>query len=561
MSRPLFGRSPTRRPRSVRPLVEALEERCVPSTTASSNGNGVLTITTNSAAANITVAENGQSGSYTVSAADLTGPGVSGGSVSFSSITSIVVTTKGNASADTINFVGDSGGAGPEPHPATILTQGLSVTSAGSLTVDIGPFFNIAGNSTFTEGAGVRSLNVTVSGAGATIGNVTMTGANGADIFSLEDGATITGNFSANLGGGNNSISLGSNTGLSSTTAGNPVVVTGNVAITGTGNDSVQILNATIQGNVTTTGTGRESFLIGNTGSAETAALPVTIKGFLSINDPSAKSVSVVMENTNVGSYMAVWGGTGNDLVEMSNSVIGQNLAFVPGSGNEAVFMNGVNVKGNLFTLGTDTGNESFLVENSHVTGFASINDPNAKRLSVGISNTTVGSYLAIIGGAGNDVASVGGGTTVGENFAIELGAGNNSTSVTGVNVTGNTTLNSGTGNDTYFIRDSIFNGDVTLDTGGGRDTVNIQTTAGGVTQFIKGFALTTGTGNATVNLGQTGGGVVDFFDAGGPNNNGNPSAVFFSGGGTGSTDTLNQFNVNYFGGAPVITGFAHVTG
>src|SRR5690349_9865894 len=124
MSRHLFGRNPSRRPRGVRPLVEALEDRAVPSTTASSNGNGVLTIQTNSAATAITVAETGTPGTYVVKAPDLVGPGTSGGtihSVAFSRITSIVVNAT-SGGTDTLTFVGDSGGAGPEPNPSTVLT-------------------------------------------------------------------------------------------------------------------------------------------------------------------------------------------------------------------------------------------------------------------------------------------------------------------------------------------------------------------------------------------------------------------------------------------------------
>jgi hypothetical protein len=477
MSRPLFGSNP-RRPRSIRPAVEALEERCVPTTTVN-NANGVLTITGDGGNNAIVVSETATAGTYTVKANDLAG------TVTAAGVTSIVVST--GAGNDLVNFVGNAA-------DGTALTGTLSVTGDDTLTVGIHSNFNVTGAVTVSD-TGSGRLRVAVAGPGTTLGGATVTGGSGNDSFSIQNGATVNGNLSLDLGDGDNTVNVGAaNVGATTITgtlgvvggAGNDVVAVSSASTgaemfdLGSGNDTVTVLNTTVSGNFSAVGTGNEAVTLAGD----------TVSGFVSVNDPTAQSVDVSVNHTSVGTFLGVVGGAGNDTVVVHFSSIGQNLGAILGGGNDSVSFTSDTVAGNV-TL-TGTGNETYSLTADTVVGFVSVNDPAATAVTVTANGTRVGSFLGVVGGAGNDTVNVTGGST-GENLGAILGGGNDSVSYSGVTVTGNVTL-TGTGNETYSLTNDTVLGFVSLnDPGAASLAADVSgTTAGSYLAIIAGDGANT---------------------------------------------------------------------
>jgi hypothetical protein len=240
--------------------------------------------------------------------------------------------------------------------------------------------------------------NVAISGTGSlhvtadllqVNGALTVNGGSGDDSIAFTR-TFVGGDLNANLGGGSNVLSLTAST--------------------------------HVGGNLTEAGdTGAETFLLGGTS---------TVSHHLSINDPGATALDVTITDATIDTFLSVIGGGGAAAVSVQGTSVGENLGFDLGAGTSTVTIAGSTITGNLFEYG-DTGTAQFSMSNSTVDGYLSINDPTVATLNANITTSTVENFLSVIGGSGNDTATILG-TSVGNtsftepNLGVNLGGGTN---------------------------------------------------------------------------------------------------------------------------------------
>jgi hypothetical protein len=586
--------------------VESLEDRCVPTTHVVLN-SGILTITGDANNNGITITEQATAGAYVVDANDIAGSH----NQAFSGVNSIVVNT--GSGSDVLTLVGNAAAA-------TALAGNLSVSGSGNLTVtSTSGSFNVNGQLAITE-TGSGSLSANLQGPGSTFGSVTISSGGGGALLNFENGVRVAQTLSVGLGAGANRLTL-------QTGGGAAVQVGGSLTVSGTtGQDNVTLDGATIGGAVSINdshaasvtaaiaGSGIGTFLSvvggagndalsltsssvgqnlglalgGGTNSVSLSGSTVTgnlftsgatgtelltvgggtiVSGYLSVNDPAAIAVNVGIANSTVRSYLSVISGAGSDVVTLTGASVGQNLGLSLGAGINSVSVLGSTVAGSFFE-NNDTGIERVTVGGGTIIGgYVSVNDPAAVALNVSIANTGVGTYLSVIGGAGNDSVSIGS-AKVGQNLGVSLGTGTDVLSVNHTTVTGSlfetdlgtattlissTTVQQNLSLDTSqsttrdalnLLTDSV-GGNLTLTTGQGNDTIQV-----GGTTVVKGTSISTGAGNDTVTLYDSGFSGTTGINVGNGNNALNVEA----------TTTADSQSTSFFGPVTVVAGTGNDT-
>jgi hypothetical protein len=382
------------------------------------------------------------------------------------------------------------GSAGVQPIVVTSPSDSITATDllggidylleAQNVTVGLGDGANLA-----TLG----TVSTTPANFASTIlGNLSITGGKGTDdIVAAND---THGNFTANLGAGDNSLFMAGIPG-----AGSLGRVSGNLSYTGLGGaDNIDLQNSEVDGTLTAN--------VGAAGAHSNGldALGATLKGAVT--------------------YTA--GATGNNDVDFLSATLSKTLAVTTGAGDDTVELNGANIAGAV-TVNPGSGSNNFYVLQNNST---SANLQGAVSYTASGDNTldftsaTLGKTLAVTTGSGTDTVTLDGAQVTGST-AMKLGGGTNIISVgqdqdngISANIQGAFTYTATGGtndmNDVQFAT-GTFGGAFTVTTGASQDTVDLSEAniAGKVT-----LALGAGVNeldNSTTGIGPTIGGAFSY--------------------------------------------------
>jgi hypothetical protein len=161
-----------------------------------------------------------------------------------------------------------------------------------------------------------------------------------------DSGITFANNLNVNMGNGANSFSMAHAT------------VKGSMTLTGgAGNDTVSIQNATI-GNGSTDGVANDlTIQLGGGQNNVSIGDFTTVQRDLNVLDPSSTLDTIYMGGTvNVGSYVYIVTGSGNDTVNLSGVFAGSQLNIQTGAGNDSVYLGGSNDWVGAGSLNIDVG-------------------------------------------------------------------------------------------------------------------------------------------------------------------------------------------------------------
>jgi hypothetical protein len=499
MLRRFFQRRPSPHRRggsSLRLGLERLEDRTVPTTSAVLS-NGVLTLTGDANANDITITEQPTSGSYLVAAADLAGT-----PVSFNGVSSIAADL--GAGADSFTFNGDAS-------VGSQLSGTLSVKGAGSLTIDLNARVNIGGQVTVNHSE-TDVLDLGITGEGTTIGRLLVFDGDGDSTLRMDDYAHVLGFVSLNQEGGNNSAII-SNARIDSFfsfvgTTGNDILSLGggnggarigqNVFLAaGAGTNQFTMSETTIAGtvNFATAGSG-ETFLV--------QGLSV-IHGPVIVNKTGgSQQLSATVSVSNIDGDFVINGGESDEVVSVNGRSIIGNLTTDLKAGSNSVTIDGYCTIGNFLHYGT--GNEVIKIQpESRVRGYVSINASSAADLDVFVYGSLLQSFLSVVSGAGADSVNVIAGETDG-NLAFVLGDGNDHLNLLSLNAFGSLKIAAQGGDDIVDLergpggQGSVIYRAFTFLGGDGADRLSIGTGAFSEDVRFLGAATIDGGGNtATV--------------------------------------------------------------
>jgi fibronectin-binding autotransporter adhesin len=512
-------KSVTRRPLRPRLLVEALEDRCVPASTATVSG-GVLTINgdTTATAQNITIAEVANSpGTYAVTVTD---NGTTNVNFTQGGITSIVINPT-NGGADTVNLNGST-------TTGTTLTGNLTINANpnGALTVDIGKGsagFNVNGTTTINDSSSSQTLTVLVQGSGTSLNATNITTSNIGSNITFDAGAAVLGALNITGGLGSDTVTLGDTAvGGGAVTVNAPITMNlqGGTNILNSTNSTLGALTLTSADQLNlTSDTVTSNILSTNGGPTEFSNLTTTtVQGFVSINGKGVTGQQVSINGSTINGFLSVVGSDAASNITMFSSSVGGNTAFDLGAppvspANETVTLNG-SFGGSVLVLGT--GNLDFTMGTStatNVSGFVSLNETGSSSVdtvTIGATGIAVniGGFLSNVASGTSNVLNTDAMTltdvTTGGAFGAAMGSGIVTADIEGSNIGGNVFIN-GTGNlnlsiDTVSTTATNISGFVTLNQTGSAsvDTVLVGST-GAVN--VGGFfsVVATGTGNLTV--------------------------------------------------------------
>jgi hypothetical protein len=218
---------------------------------------------------------------------------------------------------------------------------------------------------------------------------------------------------------------------------GNPTYIefegfTGGLALKmGDGNDTVQLIHATVPKNVTWSGGNGDDTLsiidghiagaVKADGGAGDDTVSLTGSGTF-----TAKSVSVVSGPGNltltmdgsVGNNLSIRGGDGTTGISLHSLTVGGSLSIKGAAGYDVETLNDVHVQGNI-SINNGTGMASVAIQGT-IDGNVSVTNPGGSEYAyVRLTDTTVGRSVSIVNGAsldayaGFDTVSVSGATRI----------------------------------------------------------------------------------------------------------------------------------------------------
>jgi hypothetical protein len=487
--------SPGRRPLRSPLLVEALEDRCVPASTALQAG-GVLTLTADSVTLNTTIliAETSTSGTYAVTMSD---DGTQVVCQTFSGVTDILV--NGGSGNTTVDLSGNvTSGTG--------LSGNLTINSSGALTVNDGigddnaPAFNVFGQVNISDTGG-GPLNVTTGGTGTTLGATTITGSSsGADSIALEGSTIINGTLDLVMGGGGDSISLEGTTvsgavSFQAASGGDSISIT-NSSVGDLNLQSVQALfldNAQVTGNLTTYFTAEQDVTFSD---------GTEVQGFVSLNGQGDSQAQVSISASKVDDFFSVEAGqgvdsAGNDSINFTDDHMGSAVALQLGSGSDTVNLEATTLDRRLLVQGT--GTLILSVDQSTVGGFVSVNETGSTSAdTVSVTASTIDGFLSVRKGdgtdtVGNEFISLNN-TTIADNFGASLDPGNDTVTINSTDIRGRVFVDS-TGNLDFVMNTSEVGSFVSLNQVGSTSSDTVSVSQSEVGRF---FSVTSGDGTDT---------------------------------------------------------------
>ncbi len=408
---------------SLKPRLEALEDRCVPATVKDVAG----TLLVSNPVGNLTVQASTNSGLATVTVTD------NGGTKSFSGVGKLISITGTNA-ANTISYTGSS---------------------------------NFNGDLIISTGNG--DDNVTVTGPIA--GNVTISSGLGNDSTSLS--GTIAGNFTEHHTAGSSTLTTGPlNT-----------VIGGNASLYGLGTLMIQgaegVTGLTVGGNLTLSALSNSGATLSVSGAGNlTVGKSVTLTAGMGASSFALSSGTLAVGG-NATFHFTDPGANTLDLSTVgAGSTIGGNLVYTGGSGVDSILF-GANlaVAGNA-TLNTGNGNDDLSGLNSawSVAGDLVIHEGDGNNVAATLGGTVDGNLTLTQGNGVNGTVTLVNAPTGA--FVYHGGMGTNSLTLgTGATQLFTVDLFFGTGTNTLTLND----GDTVMDVSsfdpiigsGGMDTLN----------------------------------------------------------------------------------------
>lgn len=331
--------------------------------------------------------------------------------------------------------------------------------------------------------AGVKSIVIKLKGA--------------ADSVNLQ-GIHLANNVSIDAGAGNNNLTFSNGTDIGGSAS----------VFAGADDDILSINNTHIAKNLVVDQGGNVNWNLCNVFGNSVIGGHMTVTG-------SAGKELVLLQMTNIGTYLDAQLGSGDDTFSLNDVVVGTNVSAALGNGNDKADITNSAIGGNLTVL-AGAGDDSFFLDDTQVSGnvSASMSDGDDKADMQG----------ALI--SGNTTVGLGNGPGVGNLFYLDA----NGTASTGSNLAGSLTIAGGSGSDAVrmgktnpvqiggvvsinlgdkadivAINDTKFLNKVNIDFGNGVDALLIEqlnTAANATTLFAKKLTATMGSGNDTVALG-----------------------------------------------------------
>jgi hypothetical protein len=271
-----------------------------------------------------------------------------------------------------------------------------------------------SGNVTITHGPGDSTTAIASTAAagtfGSILGNLSVTNTSGVAVNVLAD-TNVGGNVTYNNGKAGAGNVAGSTEIFNDQNSTTQATIGGNVAISNQSGNTTGNLDGLgdfigdvhIHGNVTMKlGTGKFTAVV----SGDIVPQAPRIDGNLSITGTGSDSVELggpplIAEGLNVnGSLSVLLGGAGSDSLDLTSVVVGKNTTLTTGSGNASVTLNDAFAPGNSeyhgsFSLTTGVGNDSVAINSSGGTGGVIFDGPVTANLGAG--NDTMS--LATTGG------------------------------------------------------------------------------------------------------------------------------------------------------------------
>jgi hypothetical protein len=424
-------------------------------------------------------------------------------------------------------------------------------TGAGRTTLALNSGSSVGKFVSVTAGSGSDALNVNNATIGA---NFAATLGAGADVMTLS-GATIRGGVSL-TGSGTDTLSLVSGTTVATTlnvtttgaapanislTSGAVVSGAGTI-VTGSGNDVVQVNNASVLGLLTVKAGGGtlntltfdNARLGGLFHQGSAAAERITINHgsrltqYASFNAGGSAAFDIILDGSTVGTFLSVVGGAAADRLALVGATVGNSAASTAGA----------------FALGG--GRSDVSIQTSRLTGSLSVTATGPDDNFLLASSLVAGDLSLGFGGASGIVNAAITGSDVGRTLTFQSGGGADFLKVVSSSIGGAANLQTGAGADALTFEGTRFYDRLTINTGAGNDTLSVEfgTSINQTSTIFRGaFAFSGDADNDTVHLGLGDDDLAAFF-----------AAVSLDGG-TGG-DTLDQAFARYYGGTPTINSF-----
>jgi hypothetical protein len=300
-------------------------------------------------------------------------------------------------------------------------------------------------------------------------------------------------------------------------------ILSGNLAVAGAANLTVAVTAGfNVAGRLTVTDTGASAALSvaltgpdatagaatitnsGVGGSSFTVSGGAVVSGPVSVSLGAGSDTIVIGNGTALNGPLTVSGGVGNLTLNVGSASLNGDVSLGLGVGSTVVAFNGTTITGNLTQTGV--GNESVTLSSVVVGGDVSLNEMGGgSAVTASLGNTTIGTFLSITSGNGNDSINVTT-TTVGQNVGLSLGAGSDSVRVDASTIAGNLFL-AGTGNASITLDSNgnatTINGYVSINEAG--STASVDATIDAATDQInigRYLSIIGGDGNNTVTVG-----------------------------------------------------------
>ncbi len=505
--------------------VERLEDRTVPSFTASLTG-GTLTFTSTTPNDKLVLfsdnngnlehnrsADPGFASAYDM---DSTAGGVQG--LSLANLTNLVINATGTGSSVDLTGLLYSGAATIQANSLSVAGDVNYVLTNTKLTLSNGGNYNLTGVTNVTLTAG--SSNDTIDATAFSAGPVTLNGGTGkATLKGGSDGSTFI------VGSSTNAImGTGSNNTLMATGSGAITLTNSSLTIGGKVISLSGIQTADLTGGATATtfdvsgwtGGGTLKGTSGNDGVVCTADTTFVLSdGLLQLNSGPVYTLSGIENATLTGgpgdNTFSVHNWSGTDTLNGGGGTDTYLITLnASGTGNTTIANgNAVNATGSAFIFGPDTPSpitvgSATLTMGTQTVNFSGLNkftvDGGLGADNISVQGSAPGTTVTIQSGAGNDSITVSSATGTLDTFqgplVVDGGAGSNkltvseakSTTPDTINFTGTQITSASRGFAlSYTASNGTFANGLAMYLGSGNDTVNVSGTIAGASTFIKG--------------------------------------------------------------------------
>jgi hypothetical protein len=284
----------------------------------------------------------------------------------------------------------------------------------------------------------------------------------GNDTVDVEN-ASIGGTVAIFGSTGHDTFTVGSSSSETAVSVGGNIIIVGGV---GSGS-TIAVFDANITGNLRIVGRGtKDEIQVGFDAGlgiiGETAPAHVSVGGNIQIKTPGDHDDGFWQDGSDDQSMDGAWDGIGSDLGSFDlGGSLANDFAFLRG------WCGGDGGDGGDGEGGGSSGSEHVSLADVTVTGNVKIHTGNgADQILLGAAPNPTTVPLKLVFGP----------VTVGGHLNVKAGNGNNTVLLDGISVTGNTSLHTGSGNDHIAVlgNDGSFTGKFSIDSGAGDDKIEL---------------------------------------------------------------------------------------